>query len=114
MIDFTKPFEPRGLAATTAAPMNAQELDVPPGAAPYVTGPLATMPQPSPTPQPQSLSSLAAGGFNHAEAWMAGQAAPPKQIEQKPFDFQPPSSPQTGEPVMNDFTFSATYGKPAY
>lgn len=92
MIDFDTPFRQRGLAATTAAPMSAVEDDTPPGAGDYAKGPLANMPQPTPAPPPQqSLSTIAAGGFNHAQSWQAGQAAPPAQFQQQPFKSSVPN-----------------------
>lgn len=111
MIDFTKPFEPKSLGPTmTSAPTNAAEIDSPPGAPDYANGPLAN-PRPKPTPQPPpSLSTLAAGGFNHAEAWMAGMQEPPAAIEQKPFESTQGYQRASGtDDAMNPFTFSASY-----
>lgn len=78
-------FGQRGLAAETAAPVSVEEQDLPPGAPPYAGGPLAGgPPQPSPTPNPNiSLTTLAAGGMNHAQLWMSGQTSAP--LQQQPF-----------------------------
>jgi hypothetical protein len=86
----------------------AAEQDLPPGAnGTYYGGPLAN-PKPSPTPPKLSLNDLAQGGYNHAQAWTAGMAAPPKALEQKPFE--PPAPPQV-DPTdpMHKFTWSSTY-----
>lgn len=79
-------FGKRGLGAETAAPVSVEEQDLPPGAPPYAGGPLANPPQPAPTPTPNpniSLTTLAAGGMNHAQLWMSGETSAP--VQQQPF-----------------------------
>lgn len=86
-VNWNDAFGQRGLAAQTAAPMNVEDADLPPGAPAYSGGPLANPPRPTPTPSPDpslSLTTLAAGGMNHAQLWMTGQASAPP-FQQQPF-----------------------------
>lgn len=85
-ISFSRQLKPPGTAGATSSPMNVDEVDLPPGAPEYEGGPLANMPpRPKPSPTPPSLSTLAAGGNNHQEAWMAGQVSPTALPQQAPF-----------------------------
>lgn len=109
-------FGQKGLAAATAAPMSVEEQDLPPGAAPYSGGPLANqLPQPTPAPTPNpnvSLTTLAAGGMNHAQLWMSGQSSAPIQ-QQQPFNRSQtqPVAPERNEklPDINHFSWASAF-----
>lgn len=120
-INFSRQFAPTGLAGETVAPMNVDE-DSPPGAGGYASGPLANMPprpSPSPTPAPQSLSTLAAGGYNHAELWMSGQQAAPQQapfptkLSDMSSAFQPTvPKPKVNPDDLSPFGWSSAFSNP--
>lgn len=119
-ISFSRQFKPTGLAGETTAPMNAdQESDSPPGAGGYASGPLANMPpRPSPSPTPPTLSTLAAGGFNHAELWMSGQRAAPQQqpfptnISEMSSAFQPAQpKPKINPADLGPFGWSSAFAQ---
>lgn len=135
-ISFSRQFRPPGMTGLTAAPQNVdQEPDSPPGAPDYVNGPLA-MPRPTPRPPPTtSLTTLADGGFNHAQAWMSGSPAPQRAIEQQPFNAidpdvppgapdyasgplanppKPSPTPSMAPDVLKRFSFSSAFDQTAY
>lgn len=99
-MNWDRAFQPPGQAGATSAPMNVDE-DSPPGAGGYASGPLANpKPVPTPTPKPNpnlSLTTIAAGGMNHAQLWMSGEAVPP--IQQQPFNAKAPAVVNTNRNV---------------
>lgn len=107
-INFGRQFVPPGMTGQTSAPANVDEIDLPPGAAPYPAGPLGSQPSPpspSPTPNQTSLTTLAAGGTNHQQAWMSGQPSPESFPKQAPFG-------ATSEPDLPPGAGGTYYGGP--